>query len=53
MKNENRSIQKDVSIAYERPLIIYDGIISTRAGSPIGGVTDNGTAGVDPANLFE
>jgi len=38
--------------AYEAPAIIYDGVISTRAGSP-GGGSDNNADGVDPADLFD
>ncbi|GAB4277215.1 MAG: hypothetical protein Kow0080_28030 [Candidatus Promineifilaceae bacterium] len=35
---------------YERPQIIHESEISTRAGSPTGNPT--GTQGVDPADLF-
>lgn len=35
--------------AYEAPLVIYEGTITTRAGSPLGG---GGDKGVDPADLF-
>jgi hypothetical protein len=38
---------------YEAPSIIYDGVISTRAGSPIGGSGGDGADGVDPADLFD
>ena len=37
---------------YEQPAIIYDGSITTRAGSPLGGGDGNGADGVDPADLF-
>ena len=37
---------------YTPPAIIYDGVISTRAGSPLGGGDGNGADGVDPADLF-
>ena len=36
----------------EEPAIIYDGSITTRAGSPLGGGDGNGANGVDPADLF-
>jgi len=39
--------------AYEAPAIIYDGVISTRAGSPTGGGSENNADGVDPADLFD
>jgi len=38
---------------YETPAIIYDGMISTRAGSPLGGEPSNNADGVDPADLFD
>jgi hypothetical protein len=34
--------------AYEAPVVIYEGLITTRAGSPVGG----GDRSVDPADLF-
>ena len=37
---------------YEAPAVIYDGSITTRAGSPLGGGDGNGTDGIDPADLF-
>lgn len=37
---------------YEAPAVIYDGLISTRAGSPAGD-PNNGASGVDPADLFD
>jgi hypothetical protein len=36
---------------YQRPAIIYEGFITTRAGSPINSVPD-GDRTVDPADLF-
>ena len=36
---------------YEAPAIIYNGVITTRAGSPTGGDGD-GADGIDPADLF-
>lgn len=44
--------EKSSTQIYEAPAIIYDGVISTRAGSPIGTGID-GTDGVDPADLFD
>ncbi len=35
--------------SYEVPAVIYEGTITTRAGSPVGG---GGEEGVDPADLF-
>jgi len=37
---------------YTPPAVIYDGAITTRAGSPLGGGDGNGADGVDPADLF-
>ena len=47
------STEKLPTKAYEAPAVIYDGVISTRAGSPLGGGSDNNADGVDPANLFD
>ncbi len=50
-KNEN--VKENVSIesraVYESPAVVYEGKISTRAGSPLG---PSGSDGVDPADLF-
>jgi hypothetical protein len=35
---------------YEAPAVVYEGVITTRAGTPIGGEQDG--ADVDPADLF-
>lgn len=35
---------------YEAPAIIYETVITTRAGSPLS--TDDSNPGVDPADLF-
>ena len=55
-KNSTQIVEADPNTTplavYEQPAVIYDGIISTRAGSPLGGGTDS-NGGVDPANLFE
>jgi len=37
---------------YTPPAVIYDGAITTRAGSPLGGNDGNGADGIDPADLF-
>jgi len=47
--NDNTASQA----VYEQPAVIYEGLISTRAGSPLGGTDNNGADGVDPAALFE
>ena len=46
---EKEGTQK--KLAYQSPAIIYEGMITTRAGSPIGFGGD-GEDSVDPANLF-
>jgi len=38
---------------YTPPAVIYDGSITTRAGSPLSGGDGNGADGIDPANLFD
>lgn len=49
--NQQENIQPKENMAvYKRPLIIYDGIISTRAGSPLGNEPDANS--IDPADLF-
>ena len=40
--------KKQEKKVYEAPAVIYDGSLSTRAGSPIPGPVD----GVDPTDLF-
>ena len=47
------STEKLPTEAYEAPAVIYDGLISTRAGSPLGSKTGSGADGVDPADLFD
>ena len=37
---------------YTPPAVIYDGAITTRAGSPPGSGNGDGANGVDPADLF-
>ncbi|MCP4424148.1 MAG: hypothetical protein GY803_06630 [Chloroflexi bacterium] len=36
---------------YEAPAIVYEGVIGTRAGSPLGHPT--GSDDIDPADLFD
>ena len=43
--------EEQVEQVYEAPAVIYDGLISTRAGSPI--PAGNNADGVDPADLFD
>jgi len=45
--------EEQVDQVYETPAVIYDGLISTRAGSPLGSKTGSGADGVDPADLFD
>lgn len=44
------TVNNNSQYTYEVPAIIYEGTITTRAGSPLGG--GDGDAGVDPADLF-
>ena len=48
--------KRDKREAYEAPAIIFETLITTRAGSPLGGPLGDGDAGadgVDPADLFK
>ena len=45
--------EEQVEQVYEVPAVIYDGLISTRAGSPLGSTTSGGADGIDPADLFD
>lgn len=36
---------------YQKPAIIYEGVITTRAGSPLG-ASEGASDAVDPADLF-
>lgn len=52
---ENKQVKQETNVevrAYEAPAVIYEGLISTRAGSPTS--VDNGGAGhvIDPSDLF-
>ena len=48
---QNPEQDKKETEPYEPPQIIYEGQISTRAGSPLG--NPNGVDGIDPADLFD
>ena len=37
---------------YQTPAIIYEGVISTRAGSPVGPIAPSDREGTDPIDLF-
>lgn len=50
-KQPEKESTKVVRAAYEAPAIVYESIITTRAGSPQGG-TDSAGSDVDPADLF-
>ncbi len=47
---ENESLQKQEQAAYEAPGIIFEGVINTRAGSPLSNPA--GVDDIDPADLF-
>jgi hypothetical protein len=48
--NANYQLPHKERAPYEAPAIVYEGLISTRAGSLLPGST--GTEGADPADLF-
>lgn len=47
---ETQNTENNQSLPYETPAVIYEGVITTRAGSPVGG--GDSEKGVDPADLF-
>lgn len=49
-ESQQPSVNDDNQRAYEVPAIIYEGTITTRAGSPEGG--GDGESSIDPADLF-
>jgi hypothetical protein len=49
-QSQQPTVNNENQCTYEVPAIIYEGTITTRAGSPTGG--GDGGAGVDPADLF-
>jgi hypothetical protein len=48
-KSQQCSVDNDHQRTYEVPAIIYEGTLTTRAGSPEG---RNRDSGIDPADLF-
>ena len=46
------SKEKQQKKPYEPPALVYEGVITTRAGSPATLVGDGEESGVDPADLF-
>ena len=51
-KGSTESQEKQEKKPYEPPAIVYEGIITTRAGSPATLGDDGKESGVDPADLF-
>lgn len=49
---KEKTKKKERRAPYQRPAIIYEGTITTRAGSPIGGSPGVDDGGADPADLF-
>ena len=49
---ELRTQEKRERLPYETPAIIYEGLITTRAGSPPGGGAPDPGEGLDPVDLF-
>ncbi len=47
---ESENPQEKEQIVYEAPAIIYEGVVSTRAGSPLGNPA--GVDDIDPSDLF-
>lgn len=50
MQEKNNDHKQIAEKVYEVPSVIYEGYITTRAGSPVGNPNTND--GVDPADLF-
>ena len=51
--NENRKEEeKETRVPYSPPAIVYEGIITARAGSLAPGVPDEDSSGVGPIDLF-
>jgi hypothetical protein len=44
--------KEDKRLPYQKPAIIYHGVVTTRAGSPTGVIGDPEKSGVDPSDLF-
>ena len=49
LSQKNKPSQR---LPYQVPVVIYQGTITTRAGSPVGITSDPDKSGVDPADLF-
>ena len=49
-KDQMASFQEQ-RVAYEAPAVIYEGVISTRAGSPLSNPSE--VDGIDPDELFD
>lgn len=47
---ESESPQEQEKTIYEAPAIIFEGVVSTRAGSPLGNPA--GVDDIDPGDLF-
>lgn len=47
---EKEYVKEEQRTVYETPAIVYEGMISTRAGSPLS--NPSGSDGIDPADLF-
>jgi len=51
IEGQQRSLNNTDHQPYEAPAVIYEGLITTRAGTPTGS-TDGDSNAVDPADLF-
>lgn len=51
-KGQNRETKGGQRLRYETPAVIYESVITTRAGSPLSITDDPDPSGVDPADLF-
>jgi hypothetical protein len=52
VQNPRQKRKEDRRLPYQKPAIIYQGTITTRAGSPATITGDPEDAGVDPSDLF-
>lgn len=52
MQEDKRETQTEEKKVYEPPAIIYEGIISTRAGTPALGLAPDQGPGINPEDLF-
>lgn len=51
-KAEPQAQEKQAGKGYQAPAVIYDGVISTRAGSPTTFAPEKAGQSIDPADLF-